>query len=102
MSRLAQIETMLTKDPDDVFLNFSLAMEFRASGEIDRALAQFDRVIALDPGYLAAYMRKGEVLMKEKQFDTARATLEQGIAVAKQQGDNHMVDNINEMLEMLP
>jgi len=102
MSRRAQLEEMLKKDPDDVFLNFSLAMEFKGEGETQCAIAQFDRVIALDANYLAAYQRKGETLMNAKQFDAARASLEQGIGIAKQQGDEHMVDNINEMLEMLP
>ncbi|MCB9850046.1 MAG: tetratricopeptide repeat protein [Phycisphaerales bacterium] len=102
MSRLEQITRMLENEPDDVFLNFSLAMEYRSAGEIEKAMAQFDRVITLDPAYLAAYMRKGETLMNNRQFDEARAALEQGVAVAKDAGDQHMLDNINEMLDMLP
>lgn len=102
MSRLDQIKEMLTKEPDDVFLNFSLAMEYRAAGEADQAVELFDRVLTLDPNYLGAYMRKGETLIQAQRFDEARTSLERGVAAAKECGDEHMAENIAEMIEMLP
>ncbi|MCB9867580.1 MAG: tetratricopeptide repeat protein [Phycisphaerales bacterium] len=102
MSRLEQLTRMLEKDPDDVFVNFGLAMEQRAAGDVDAALAQFDRTIALDPHYLAAYQRKGETLMQAGRYDEARAALERGAEVARSAGEAHMLENINEMLEQLP
>jgi predicted Zn-dependent protease len=102
VERIEQLRALLAKEPDDVFCNFSLAMELRSTDQIDAALTQFDRVIALDPNYLAAHMRKGETLMKLHRYDEARATLERGAEVARSAGDQHMVDNIQEMLDMLP
>lgn len=102
MSRIQQLQSMLEKDPDDVFLNFSLGMEHRAGGDLNRAIEQFDRVIALDGGYLTAHIRKGETLTQMKRFDEARATLTVALDVAGQSKDQHMVDIINELLDALP
>jgi Flp pilus assembly protein TadD len=102
MSRLDQLTKLLERDPDDAFLNFGLAMEHRAAGNLEDALRQFDRTIELDPNYLAAYMRKGETLMNHQRFDEARVVLEHGASLARESGQSHMLENINEMLEMLP
>lgn len=102
MARADQLKAMLEKDPDDVFLNFSLGMEFKAANEAERALRQFDRVIELDATYLSAYIRKSEVLVGLQRFDDARASLTRAADVARQSADQHMLDNVNELLEQLP
>lgn len=102
MARAEQLKAMLEKDPDDVFLNFSLGMEFKSTDDFDSALRQFDRVIELDATYLSAYLRKGEVLVAMRRFDDARASLDRAAEVARQSGDQHMLDNVNELLEQLP
>jgi len=102
MSRLEQLGKLLERDPDDVFLNFGLAMELRAAGDVDAALRQFDRALEIDPNYLAAYMRKGETLTNARRFDEARAVLERGADLARRQGEMHMLENITEMLDALP
>ena len=48
MSRLDKIQRMLEADPQDAFLNFSLAMEYVKEGRSEEALAQFSRVVELD------------------------------------------------------
>ncbi len=47
MGRIDQIQRLLENEPDDVFLNFSLAMEYESAGQAEDALKQFDRTIAL-------------------------------------------------------
>ena len=58
MSRLEQLERMLAEEPDDPFLNFSLAMELARLQRPDESLRQFDRVLELDAGYCTAYFQK--------------------------------------------
>lgn len=102
MARADQLKAMLEKDPDDVFLNFSLGMEYKSAGDAENALRQFDRVIELDAEYLSAYIRKGEVLVGLQRYDDAKASLMRAADVARQSGDQHMLENINELLEQLP
>jgi tetratricopeptide (TPR) repeat protein len=99
---MEELKKMLAKSPDDVFLNFSLAMELQAAGQEDDALCQFDRTIALDGNYLAAYERKGQVLIRLNRFKEAREALETGREAAQRVGDTHMADNIGRILEQLP
>lgn len=102
MSRLQQLAKLLERDPDDAFLNFGLAMEYRAAGDWEAALRQFDRTIAVDPYYLAAHMRKGETLLQNRRFDEARAALERGAELARERGEGHLLENITEMLAQIP
>lgn len=101
MSRIEQIEKLIAKDPADPFLYFSLGMEYQGAGRGPDAIEQFDRVINLDSKYLAAYVQKAQVLVKAKRLDDAQQVLTKAAAVARDIGDQHMLDNINEMLEML-
>ena len=101
MSRLSKIQQMLQADPDDVFLNFSLAMEYVKENRLDEAAAQFDRVLQLDPNHVAAYMQRAGALLSLKRTEDARQAFEQGIAAAKRAGDNHAADKMTQALTLL-
>jgi len=98
MPRRDKIEQLLEKEPDDVFLNFSYAMELAKDGETERALAQFDRVLSIDSTYTAAHYHKGNTLIGLGRHDEARAVLQKGVAICKQIGDDHAH---REMLDLL-
>ena len=102
MARIEQICKLLEKEPRDPFLNFSLGMEYQAAGQTDEALRQFDRTIAVAPEYLPAHIRKAELLISAHRFDDARPVLERGAELARVAKDQHMLDNLTHMLEMLP
>jgi len=98
MPRRDRIQQMLEKEPDDVFLNFSLAMELAKEGEVASALACFDRVLKLDATYTAAHYHKGNTLIGLGRLEEARAVLQQGVAACRQVGDDHAQ---REMLDLL-
>lgn len=99
MTRREKLEQMLEKSPQDVFLNFGLAMELAKEGRIDEALAQFDHVIRIDPSYLTAYFQKGSTLIHAKRIPDARAVLTAGIAAARTLGDSHTESEMQGMLD---
>lgn len=99
MSRKAKIEEMLEKSPDDVFLNFGLAMELAKEGDHDAALQRFDRTIELDADYAAAYFHKGNTLLQVSQTEAAKSVLQEGIAAAQRCGDTHAEKEMRELLE---
>jgi tetratricopeptide (TPR) repeat protein len=96
-----QIQALLKSDPDDVFLNFSLAMEWSSAGQFDAALKQFDRVLELDGDYVTAYFRKGDVLARMERTEDARTVLQAGIEAAGRVGDQHLQMKITERLNQL-
>ena len=100
-ARKEQLVAMLQSQPDDVFLNFALAMELAKSDQPADALAQFDRVIALDPAYTAAYTQKAALCEKLGRFDEAKRVYCQGIESAKARGDKHAASKMQEVLDRL-
>jgi len=101
MNRLDQIKNMLAADPDDVFLNFSLAMELAKQNRTAEAVAQFNKVIDLDPGYSAAYQQQAKLLIATAQKDKAQEILTQGITAAQQKNDTHAADDMQKTLDAL-
>ena len=101
MSRRVKLEQMLEKSPQDVFLNFGLAMELAKEGRTDDALARFDLVLQLDPSYLTAHFQKGSTLIAAGRVPDARRALAAGIAAANASGDLHAASEMQALLDTL-
>ncbi|GMU21330.1 MAG: hypothetical protein AMXMBFR13_14230 [Phycisphaerae bacterium] len=101
MSRLEQIQKLLAAEPQDVFLNFGLAMEYFKLGRHEEALAQFDHLIGIDPAYVPAYFQKGNSLVTLGRTEEARAVLQQGIQVATANGNAHAAGEMTDLLSSL-
>jgi Flp pilus assembly protein TadD len=99
--RKEQLVAMLQGQPDDLFLNFALAMELVKLDQSADALALFDRVITLDPAYTAAYTQKAALCEKLSRFDEAKRVYRQGIESAKARGDHHAASKMQEVLDRL-
>jgi len=99
--RIEQIRKMLEAEPSDVLLNYALALELFNAGQHDEAIEQFDKVIALDPNYSAAYMQKARSLIGLHRQAEARTVLEKGIQMAVAAGDAHAQEKMEELLRAL-
>jgi tetratricopeptide (TPR) repeat protein len=100
MPSAEKIRAMLEREPNDVFLNFGLAMEL-SKNDLDAALAQFDHVIQIDPDYCGAYFHKGKTLIAAGRDDEGRQELRRGIETANRIGDAHAAGEMTELLESL-
>lgn len=101
MSRLEKLQQLLEKEPNDSFLNFGLAMELAKEERFDESLHQFEKTIALDPNYIAAYFQKGRTLIGKGDIPAARVALEIGIAKAAEIGEYHAKSEMEELLATL-
>ena len=79
MPNIDEIRDLLRQDPEDVFLNYSLAMLQKKEGLDEEALASFDRCIDLEPNYIAAWFHKGMFLAALEETEKAKTVLEAGI-----------------------
>ncbi|MEM9065135.1 MAG: tetratricopeptide repeat protein [Planctomycetota bacterium] len=82
MPSIDQIRSMLESDPDDAFLRYALAQELAKAGEHDEAIAEYDRVIAIDAHEHYAYFHKARSLEACGEIEQAIATLEAGLNIA--------------------
>ena len=101
MPSIEKIEELLEREPNDVFLNFGLAMALRSAGREDESLARFDRTCEIEPTYVAAYFQKAVLLEQIGRSDEARGALESGIDQARKIGDQHAEGEMREYLETL-
>lgn len=100
-SRLEKIKQMLAAEPNDVFLNFSLAMELVKEDRQEEAVGQFKRVNELDPGYVPAYFQRANTLVAMDRKADAKGVLQLGIAAAQKAGDKHAASEMGQMLSLL-
>lgn len=100
-SRKEMLFDMLLKEPDDVFLNYALAMEHLSVNEFKIAEAQFQKTLQIDPTYLACFYQLGQVWEKLGNTDTALGYYKQGLELAKAQGNRKAQGELNEAIWML-
>ena len=100
-SRVEQITELLTKDPDDVFLHYSLGMEYVSAKNFDKAVESFVRCCELDGSYLPAMVEMGKALRSAGKFSEARAVFDKALHAAKAAGQQHVIDNVQMQLDGL-
>ena len=100
--RIDKIKSMLETAPGDVFLHYTLAMEYAALGHFDDAVEEFKKCIELDSDYLPAYVEAGKALRAGGRLDEARETFAAGMKLATAQGEHHTCDYIKQQLDALP
>jgi cytochrome c-type biogenesis protein CcmH/NrfG len=101
MDRTAMLAELLTRDPNNVLARYGLAMEYSNSGEFDRALGEFHKLLDANPDYAAGYFMAAQTLVKAKRPEEAKRMLQDGIAAAQRKGDNHARSEMQAMLEEL-
>lgn len=100
--RIEALKGMLTEDPSNSFIRYGLAMEYVRSGELETAVAEFEKLLEADPDYAAAYFHGGQALERIGRIDDARQMYERGIAATQRTGDAHTQSELREALELLP
>lgn len=100
-NRREKLLELLKSSPDDPFLNYGLAMEDRAAGDLPAALRGLQKVLELDRDYVAAWFHQGQVLVELGERDRAQAILAEGIEVARRVGDQHAHDEMTGYLDDL-
>jgi tetratricopeptide (TPR) repeat protein len=100
-SRLEKIQAMLADEPDDLFLRYSLAMELRGMGELEKPLEILNSLTKEETPYVPAYFRCAQILADEQRIEEARSYLRDGIECARAQGDLHAAGEMSEMLSDL-
>jgi predicted Zn-dependent protease len=82
MDKIAGLKEILELDPKNSFARYGLAMELAGRGETAAALAEFDTLLANDPGYTAGYFMAAQTLSAAGRAQEAIARLKAGIDCA--------------------
>ena len=101
MDKIAGLKEILELDPKNSFARYGLAMELAGRGETDAALAEFDTLLANDPGYTAGYFMTAQTLVAAGRAQDAIVRLKSGIESATRSGNHHAVSEMQDMLDEL-
>jgi tetratricopeptide (TPR) repeat protein len=101
LPRKELIYDMLLKEPNDVFLNYALAMEHLSAEEFKEAELQLRKVLDINPSYLPCYYQLGQVNEKLNNNGIALTFYKQGVELAKSQNNNKALGELNEAIWML-
>jgi len=101
MDRLAMLNEILAQNPNDAFARYGLAMEYSKSGQVERALEEFAKLLSTHPDYTAGYFMAAQTLVTANRVDEAKKKLVEGIASARRSGNTHAQSEMTAMLEEL-
>ncbi len=99
--RFNLITDMLKKDPLDSFLNYALALEYQAKGELDKAIRQLEELKKRDENYLGTYYQLGKFYEQKNQPDKAIEVYKKGVEKAQEQKNNKAQGELNEALWLI-
>lgn len=85
--RLNNLKKMLENSPDDLFLNYALAMELLAQNDSLAAENQLIKVLELNPEYLPVFYQLGKLSESKDRFEEAIKWYQKGISLASGQKD---------------
>jgi predicted Zn-dependent protease len=99
MSRIETLTDMLSHDPANAFARYGLAIEYSNGGQLEQAIAEFQKLLADHPDYIAGYFMAAQTLAKCQRRDDAVKMLSEGIAVAEKKHDTHAQSEMQAMLD---
>ena len=99
MDKVVALTEILSQDPKNAFARYGLAMEFAGRGEVETALAEFERLRADNPEYVPGYLMAAQTLARAGRQADAKQRLTEGIAFARKAGNNHALSEMQGMLD---
>jgi len=101
-NRIDQLCKMLQAEPNDLFLNYALGIEYTSVPEqFVMADAQFKTVIDLDAEHIPAYYQLGQLYEKWQRNPEALAFYKTGLELAKQKKNNKAINEFSEAIFLL-
>lgn len=101
MDRLQMLKDLLAQDPNNQLARYGLGMEYSGKGDTDSAVAEFKKLVEINPDYANAYFMAAQALAKAERSDEAKHLLRQGITAAARTGNNHAQSEMQAFLDEL-
>ncbi|MCX8483117.1 MAG: hypothetical protein ORN50_06010 [Crocinitomicaceae bacterium] len=102
MSRLDQLNAFLADSPNDPFVHYAIAQEYRKMEELDNAHSKYIELVENYPNYVATYYHLGKLQIELAKKEEAMVTFDKGIEIAKELKDQHSLAELQSArLELL-
>lgn len=101
VDKIAGLKEILALDPKNSFARYGIAVELASRGEVDAAMAEFDKLLSIDPDYTAGYFMAAQTLAKAGRNSEAIERLKSGISCAARSDNRHALSEMQGMLDEL-
>lgn len=95
------LKDLIAQDPNNQLARYGLGMEFSSKGDVDSAVAEFRKLMEINPDYANAYFMAAQALAKAQRTDEAKQLLRQGITAAARTGNSHAQGEMQGFLDEL-
>ena len=99
--RLESLLALYKKDPGDSFVKYGIALEYLSRKDYIRAEDFFNLIIKDDPNYLPAFMQYAQMKVNQNKIEEAKDLFRKGIIIARETGDKHALNELEEFLDEL-
>lgn len=100
-NRLEMIQQLLAQNPNDSFLLYGLANEYKNQGDLPKAIESYHDLMERNPDYVAAYYQCGQAYEKTGNEAAAAAVYDKGMEVARRLGDAHALSELQAARDIL-
>lgn len=91
---------MLASEPEDPFLRYAIAIEYRKTDKT-KALQMLEELATSNPEYPATYYILAEMYQEVGRMAEALATYQKGIAICQQVQDRHALSELQRAYQQL-
>jgi|SRR6185437_7869354 len=99
--RLEKLLEFIKAEPDDPFLKYALATEYRRMNETGKALAYYQDLMSNHPNYVGTYYHLGKLYEALGRREDAINTYETGMKITREQRDNHALSELRAVYDEL-
>lgn len=99
-TRLESLLEMLQDEPNDAFLKYAIALEYKKV-DMEKAIFFFDDLVEKNPEYIGTYYQFGIVLQENNELQKAEYIFKKGIEIATKKPDFHALAELRSALNKL-
>ena len=96
-TRLTQLLAFHEADPNDAFIIYALATEYRET-DPDRAWGYYQKLLTEHPDYVGTYYHAGKLLEQFNKADEAEKVYREGLKVSRKAGQAHAASELQQAL----
>ncbi len=100
-NRIQQLKAMLADEPQEPFLHYALALEYRKLADKVETVNHFTVLLRDFPDYLPTYYAFGTYLAEAGETKEALICLHKGFALAQSQAESKTAREIRALIEEL-
>jgi len=101
LSRIDMLLRLLEHEPNDLFLNYALGLEYVAELSLADGERQFKHVLTIETNYIPAYYQLGKLFESQVKNAEALQFFKEGLQKAREQKNNKAINEFEEAIFML-